>query len=137
MTEPAQDDDPATQADGQAQGAPGPSLLALLQALFADAKILVEAETGYYRALVAFAIGRAKVIAILVVMAMFFMFFTLMAGVMGLLLALAPLIGAWLATGLVVVVLTVLGVGCGLVAWWRVRRMIRLLTGTNTARNGS
>jgi fatty acid desaturase len=106
------------------------SLVTLLRALIEDTQSLVEAEAGYWRAALAYALGRAKNIALLLVLALFFAFFTLMAIVVGLLLALAPLIGAWAALALVAVTLGLLTV---LALWLVIRRgkrMIRLLTGS-------
>jgi len=106
-----------------------PSLIALVRALIEDAQTLVEAETGYWRKALAFALARVKSIALLAVLALFFAFFTLMALVVGLLLALAPLIGAWGALGLVCLML---GAATGWCVWRVIRvskRMVRLLKG--------
>ena len=107
----------------------GPSLAALLRALIEDGRTLIEAETGYWRTALAFVLARVKSIALLLVLGLFFLFFTLMALVVGLLLALAPLIGPWGAMALVVA-------GLGLLTGWcvwqgiaRTKRMIRLLKG--------
>lgn len=104
------------------------SLVALLRALIEDMQTLVEAETGYWRTAFGFALGRAKSIALLLVLALFFAFFTLMAIVVGLLLALAPLIGAWGALAAVSASLGLLAVVALWLAIRRGRRMIRLLT---------
>ena len=117
MTEPDQDH------------AEAPSLATLLRALIEDVQTLVEAEAGYWRAALAFALGRVKNIALLLVLALFFLFFTLMAIVVGLLLALAPLIGPWGALGLVTLVLALLGVMSLRLAIRRGRHTIRVLTG--------
>ncbi len=90
---------------------------------------MVEAEAGYIKAAIAFALGRIKSIVLAAVLALIFLFFTLMALVVGLLLALAPMIGAWAAAGVVVGVLGLLT----LIFVWRVvrggRQMIAVLTG--------
>ncbi len=103
-------------------------LVALLRALIEDAQTLVEAEAGYWRTAFGFAVGRAKNIALLLVAALFFAFFTLMAIVVGLLLALTPLIGPWGALGAVSASLGLLAGGSLWLAIRRGRRMIRLLT---------
>jgi len=96
-----------------------PSLVALLTALIEDAQTLYAAETGYWRRALAFALARARTVALLLVLGLFLLFFTLMALVVGLLLALAPLIGPWGA-----LVLVVLALGGG--AYWAVRRALRV-----------
>lgn len=105
-----------------------PSLVELVRALIEDAQTLVEAETGYWRKALAYALGRVKSIALLAVLALFFAFFALMALVVGLLLALAPLIGAWGALAVVTGVLLVACAVCVRMAIGHGKRMIRLLT---------
>ncbi len=109
-----------------------PSLLAVVRALIDDAQTLIEAEAGYWRKAIGFALRRTRSIALLAVLALFFAFFTLMAVVVGLLLALAPLIGAWAAMALVSLVLALSGAGCAWLALRRAKRMMRLLSGTVT-----
>jgi len=104
-----------------------PSLATLLRALIEDAQTLAEAELGYWRTALGFAVARIKTIALLLVGALFFAFFALMALVVGLLLALAPLIGAWGAMALVTVVLALVATWCVRRAITRGRRMIGLL----------
>lgn len=105
------------------------SLMQLLGALIEDVQTLFEAETGYWRKAFAFALRRAKSVALLGVLALFFLFFTLMALVVGLLLALAPLIGAWGALGAVTALLALATGWCGWLAVRRARRTIGLLSG--------
>jgi membrane protein implicated in regulation of membrane protease activity len=105
-----------------------PTLLELVRALIVDAQTLVEAETGYWRTAIGYALRRIKAIALLAVLALFFAFFMLMALVVGLLLALVPLVGTWGAMGLVC---GALALATGWCVWRAVRhskRMIRLLT---------
>jgi hypothetical protein len=109
--------------------AQAPALLAVLRALVEDAQTLAEAEVGYVKAAIAFVLGRIKSIAIALVLALFFLFFTLMAIVVGLLLALAPAIGVWAAAGAVTGVLALLTVLCVWLAMRGARQMIALLTG--------
>lgn len=101
----------------------------MLHALVEDAQTLAEAEAGYIKAAIAFALGRIKGIAIALVLALFFLFFTLMAIVVGLLLALAPMIGAWPAAGAVTGVLALLTVVCVLRVIRGGRQMMALLLG--------
>jgi uncharacterized membrane protein YqjE len=107
----------------------GPSLAMLLRALIEDAQTLIEAETGYWRTALAFVLARVKTIALVLVLALFFLFFTLMALVVGLLLALAPLIGPWAALALVAGTLALLTAWCAWQGVRSIRRMVRLLTG--------
>ncbi len=119
--------DPGSE-DVAGEDATAPSLAALLRALIEDAQTLVEAETGYWRRALGYALGRVKALAILLVLALFFLFFTLMALVVGLLLALAPLLGAWGALGLVAGTLALATGACAWLALRGGKRMIRLLT---------
>ena len=109
--------------------AEAPILLTVLHALIEDAQTLAEAEAAYIKAAIAFALGRIKSIAIALVLALFFLFFTLMAIVVGLLLALAPLIGVWATAGVVTGVLGLLTVVCVLRAIHGGRQMMALLLG--------
>jgi uncharacterized membrane protein YqjE len=120
--------DPAFEDPDRDPGQP-PTLPTVLRALVEDAQTLVEAEAGYLKAVLAFALGRIKSIAIALVLALFFAFFALMALVVGLLLALAPMIGPWAAAGAVTGGLALLAI----IFVWRVvrggRQMIAVLTG--------
>ncbi|MCW1381807.1 phage holin family protein [Novosphingobium sp. KCTC 2891] len=80
-----------------------------IRALLEDGQTLFEAEVAFQQARVGYALGRAKGIALLLVAALFLAFFTLVALVVGLLLALIPLLGAWGA-------LAVVGLGLALSA---------------------
>lgn len=99
-------DMPETGAPSHSDDAPlGDGLRALLE----DGQTLFEAELGYQQARIAYGWGRAKGIAALLLFSVAFGFFTLVALVVGLLLALTPLLGAWGA-------LAVVGLGLGLLA---------------------
>lgn len=78
------------------------SLLGSARALFEDGQTLLAAEIEFQKARAGFVLGRAKGILVLAAMALVLLFFALMALVMGLLLALAPLIGPWGALAVVV-----------------------------------
>lgn len=123
-------DTPGSETHGpETHEAQAPILLTVLHALVEDAQTLAEAEAGYIKAAIAFALGRIKGIAIALVLALFFLFFTLMAIVVGLLLALAPMIGAWPAAGAVTGVLALLTVVCVLRVIRGGRQMMALLLG--------
>lgn len=72
-----------------------------IKALIEDGQTLVEAEIAYRKAQAAYGLGEAKAIAILLVLGLAFGFFTLLAIVVGLLLALARYVGVWGALGIV------------------------------------
>ncbi len=72
-----------------------PSIGDALRALIEDGQTLVEAEIAYRKAQAAYGLGEAKAIAILLVLGLAFGFFTLLALVVGLLLALAAYVGVW------------------------------------------
>lgn len=79
---------------GQETGA-DESLLGGARALFEDGQSLIAAELEFQKARAGFVLGRAKGILALAALALALLFFALMALVVGLLLALAPLIGPW------------------------------------------
>lgn len=72
-----------------------------IRALLEDGQTLFEAEVAFQQARLSYALGRAKGIALLLVAALFMAFFTLVAIVVGMLLALTPLVGAWGALAIV------------------------------------
>ncbi len=104
-------------------------LLGGARALFEDGKGLLSAEIAFQRARAGFVLGRAKGILVLAVLALVLLFFALMALVVGLLLALAPLLGPWGALGAVVLGLLVLTGLCLLGVLARVRAVARALKG--------
>lgn len=118
--------------DAAAPEAGEPSLAELLGVLIEDGQTLLEAEAGYWRAAAGYVLGGAKRIAILLVLALFFVFFALMALVVGLLLALGTLIGPW---GALVVVTGALALAAWIFAMRAIRRGKRIaavLTGKIT-----
>lgn len=119
------------QTEGETAG--DDSLLGGARALLEDGQTLLAAEIEFQKARVGFVLGRAKGILALAALALALLFFALMALVVGLLLALAPLIGPWGA--LVVVVLGLLAATglCVLGAVRRVRSTLRAASGKDTA----
>lgn len=77
------------------------SLLGGARALLEDGQTLLTAELEFQKARAGFVLGRAKGILVLAGLALALLFFALMALVVGLLLALAPLIGPWGALAVV------------------------------------
>lgn len=89
------------------EGAPVRSLLADAEALIDDARTWFDAELGYQKSRVGFVVGRVKLMAGLGLGALFFLVMALFGLVVGLLIALTPLITAWGATAVVVGLLLV------------------------------
>lgn len=110
------------------QGPEDSSIAALIAALAADARLVVEAEAAWWKLAAAHALASAKRVAILFALAAALVFFALMALVTGSVIALTPVIGAWGATAAVTLAL-VLGAGLAAqLAIVRIRRTLRLLT---------
>lgn len=109
------------------------SLLGGARALLEDGQTLLAAEIEFQKARAGFVLGRAKGILALGGLALALLFFALMALVMGLLLALAPLIGPWGA--LAVIVLGLLGFTglCVLGVVRRIGAITRALRGKDDA----
>ena len=78
------------------------TLVGSAEALFENGQSLLKAELAFQKARVGFVVRRAKGILGLAALALALLFFVLMALVVGLLLALAPLIGPWGALAAVV-----------------------------------
>lgn len=97
------------------------------------AQALLSAELAYARALVARVGKYAGMALALTALALALVFFLLMALVVGLLLALAPVLGPWGALAAVAGGLLVAIGLCGLGAWAWVRRLIRLFGGGKSA----
>lgn len=78
------------------------SLLGDVEALIDDARTWFDAEIGYQKSRVGFAVGQTKRLFVLGLGALFFAVMALFGLTVGLLLALTPLITAWGATAVVV-----------------------------------
>ncbi len=104
-----------------------------IRALLEDGQTLFEAELAFQQARVGYALGRAKGIALLLVAALFLAFFFLVALVVGLLLALTPLVGAWGALGIVGLALLLGTVGCAMAAVRRYRTARDVIMGKEDA----
>ena len=109
------------------------TLLGGARALLEDGQSLLTAEIEYQKARAGFVLGRAKGILALAALALALLFFALMALVMGLLLALAPLVGPWGALAIVVLGLLALTGLCLLGVLGRVRAVTRALKGRSDA----
>ena len=113
--------------NSQSDTAEQDSLLGGARALLEDGQSLFAAELEFQKARAGFVLGRAKGVLALGALALALLFFTLMALIMGLLLALAPLIGPWGALAAVVLGLLALTGLCVLGAVSRVRSNLRAL----------
>lgn len=82
-----------------------PSLMSDLDALIADGKTYIAAEVAFQKSRAGFAAGRLKSTAIYGAGAFAFLHLALIALAVGLVIALTPLVGAWIATGIVVALL--------------------------------
>lgn len=99
------------------------SLAGDLRELADDAQTLVEAELAYLSARAAYAWNRGRGIAIWLIVAAMAAFFTAVALVVGLLLALVPYIGVWGALAFVATALALLSVFALLRALGKFKRM--------------
>lgn len=104
------------------------SLVEDVRQLVDDGRTLVEAELAYQKSRAVVAGMAAKSIAGWVLLGLALLFFSLMALVLGLILALTPVIGAASATLVVVLGLLAMGALSGLVALRRWKRAAALLS---------
>ncbi|GAA4769697.1 phage holin family protein [Novosphingobium ginsenosidimutans] len=109
------------------------SLVDDVRELVADGRTLLEAELAYQKSRAALAGRTAKSMAGWIALALSLVFFALMALVMGMLLALAPLIGGLGATLVVVAVLLAAAAFSGWVAAKRWNAMSRRLSEDDAA----
>lgn len=94
-----------------------------LVALLDDGKTYVEAEAQYQKTRAAFALDKGKAGALYGVVAFALLHLALVALVVGSVIALIPVLGAWGATALVVGLLALAGIGFALAARGRFRRL--------------
>jgi Flp pilus assembly protein TadB len=100
-----------------------PSLVDDVKALVDDGKTYLQAELQFQKSRAAFVADRGKSGAIYGIAAAAVLHLAMIALVVGLVLALAPLITAWGATAVVVAALLVIGVVLGLAAKRRFSRL--------------
>ncbi|GGC20064.1 hypothetical protein GCM10011371_04700 [Novosphingobium marinum] len=93
-----------------------------------DARVLAEAELAYQKSRASYAGQEAKGIAILGASALVLLFFATMALVVGLVLALAPILTAWGSTAVVTGALLLLTAICGLSAAGKYKRMMAMIS---------
>ena len=108
---------------GSASDAAQRSLVDDIKHLASDGRTLLEAELAYQKSRAAVAGASAKGIAGWAALALALVFFALMALVLGVLLGLTALIGAWAATGVTVLAVLAAAGLSGLAANRRWKRM--------------
>ena len=99
-----------------------------LRSLVGGGLAYVQAEAELQKARAVYAVGTVKWIALLAVLAAALVFFSLMALTVGMVVGLAPLIGAIRATLVVFAALLGIGAICALLAVARWKRMIAALS---------
>ncbi|MBF9150201.1 phage holin family protein [Novosphingobium jiangmenense] len=107
----------------------GPAIRALIE----DGQTLVEAEIAYRKAQAAYGLGEAKTIVVLLLFGLAFGFFTLLAIVVGLLLALAHYVGVWGSLAIVGGGLAILAALCLARALKRIKTAKAALSGGSAA----
>ena len=106
------------------------TLVGSARGLIENGQSLMEAELAFQKARASFVLRRTKGILALGALALALLFFVLMALIVGLLLALAPLLGPWGALGAVVAGLLLITALC-------VFGVIRRISTIRKALNGS
>ncbi|WP_375289788.1 phage holin family protein [Qipengyuania sp.] len=86
------------------------SLIDDVEALFEDGKTYLEAEVAFQKSRAGFAGNRLKFAAVYGAMAFGFLHLALIALTVGIVIALTPVVGPWLATAIVVLALLIGGV---------------------------
>ena len=104
-----------------------PTLEDDVRQLIGDGRAWAEAELAWQKARATFAGKQIGVVALLGLLALAFVFFSLMALVFGLVFALAPALGAWGATAAVTGGFLAAAALAGLLAALRAKRMLRLI----------
>ncbi|MDP9057024.1 MAG: phage holin family protein [Pseudomonadota bacterium] len=110
-----------------ASGPDKPSIADEVRQLIAAARQFADAELAYQKTRAGLMAKAAAAIAGFGALALALLFFGLMAVVVGLLLALAPLLGPWGAMAVVVGGLLIATLIAGLLAWRGVTRFMALL----------
>lgn len=105
-----------------------PTLAEDLQQLAQDARALAEAEFAFQKTRAAYAGAEAKGIAIFGIVAAVFVFFAIMALVVGAVIALGPVLTPWGAMAAVALALLLIAAACGLTAKARLKRMMNAIS---------
>lgn len=121
------DDDSETLADHGEVLREQPTLEDDLRQMIGDGRAWAEAELAWQKARALFAGKQIGLIALLGGLALVLLFFSLMALVLGLVLALTPMLGAWGAMAAVTGGLLLAAALAALLAALRARRMMRMI----------
>lgn len=100
-----------------------PDMLAQLRALYADGRALIDAELGFQKARIAAAGRQVRTMAVLAIVGLVLVSCALIALVVGTMIALIPLLGAWGAMAATVAGSLVLAILCFWLAAGRVSRV--------------
>lgn len=103
-----------------------------LRLLADEAKVLAKAELGFQKARAAYAGQQVKKIVGLLVVGLVLLFFAAMAAVVGLVIALGQVIGAWGAMAVVTLGLAVLAGLCAMNAKHKLGAMKRVIANTTS-----
>lgn len=121
MEDPGSVSDAAGSASGPDDAKP--AMLAQLRALYADGRALIDAELGFQKARIAAAGRQIRTMAVLAVVGLILVSCALIALVVGTMIALIPLLGAWGAMAATVAGCLALAVLCFWLAAGRVSRV--------------
>ncbi len=124
--EPGQDiptDDTQTEGSGSRQ-----SLTGELRGLIDDFQAVVESEIDFHKARISYTVSQSKHISLLLVGVGVFGSVATMALVLGLLLALIPIVGEWWALAIVTLSCLAIAVICFMLATRKTRRIQSLFT---------
>ena len=110
-----------------------PSLVEELRQLAEEGRVLAQAEFAFQKSRAAYAGAESKTISLLLAFAAVLVFFSLMALVMGTVIALGPLLGPWGAMGAVTLLLLLIAATCAFSARTRVTRMMAILSDEKNA----
>lgn len=104
-------------------GAPKPGMIKQLRGLYVDGRELVDAEIGFQKARAAAAGRQIRAMAVLAIVGLILVGCALMALVIGTMIALIPVLGAWGAMGATVVASLALTALCFWLAAGRVTKV--------------
>lgn len=100
------------------------TLLEDLRLLASETRSMARTEIAFQKSRAAYATSEVRNVAVLTGIAAVFIFFAIMASVVGLVIALVPLIGAWGATALVTFALLLVAGLCAIAAKRRISRLM-------------
>lgn len=122
--DPAEEETGIAEPSGDGDGAEcGRSFLNDIETLVADGRIALEAELGFQKTRLAYVGQSGKMLAICTVVAVLFGHLALVAFTVGLLIALIPLVNAWLAMVIVTGLYVAVAGGCAAILLRHARRI--------------